>query len=190
MAQGVTNINIIATFIHNNPGCTRTDIKRHLFEARSGKNVKDQSARHLGGNQYFQTYGSPGKSNVYLDRLWYNAHRNMVYQEKTDLSDYWDQGKDVNRPGKSLYKLTWEGEHRVMTKEQLTRPWPSGTFIEFQHCSPNAHGWHRCKDPSSQGLVINRTDTYGMWVLCLDGQQRYVSHLAWAREVPQDDSTK
>ena len=30
MAQGPTNVNLIATYIHNNPGCRRVDLKRML----------------------------------------------------------------------------------------------------------------------------------------------------------------
>ena len=176
--QKITNVNIIATFIHNNPGCRRTDIKRHLFEARTGiKTMK--SGRYLGCNQYFQNHGSA--SNVYLNRLWYNEIKNMRYQEDSSCTWY-AYGKDVNRPGKSSYKLTPHGEDWVKSKRELVRPFTPGTLIEWQLDSPNRHGWYdqtRCV--SSRGLVIERNKTYGLWVLCLDGKQRFLSHHVWNR---------
>ena len=180
--EKITNVNIIATYIHNNPGCRRTDIKRHLFEARTGiKTAK--SGRYLGCNQYFQNYGSA--SNVYLNRLWYNEIKNMRYKE-SDTFDYWDRGKDVNRPGKSSYKLTPWGEDWVKSKRELVRPFTSGTLVEWQYDSPNRHGWYdHGRAISNRGLVIDRNETYGLWVLELGGKQQFLSHHVWIRAVKE-----
>jgi len=70
MAQGPTNVNLIATYIHNNPGCRRVDLKRMLHRAAYGQNETSRYQLNC-KNQYFQRYGSAG--NVYLDRLWYNS---------------------------------------------------------------------------------------------------------------------
>ncbi len=181
--EKITNVNIIATFIHNNPGCRRTDIKRHLFEARTGiKTMK--SGRHLGCNQYFQNYGNA--SNVYLNRLWYNEIKNMRYQESSTF-DYWDRGRDVNRPGKSSYKLTPHGEDWVRSKRELVRPFAAGGLVEWQWHSPRKHGW---KANFNRGLVIECNKTYGLWVLGLDGHQQFLSHHAWIRTVKEGENDK
>jgi len=181
MKEGkITNVNIIATFIHNNPGCRRTDIKRHLFEAKTGiKTTK--SGRYLGCNQYFQNYGSA--SNVYLNRLWYNEIKNMRYQEDSSCTWY-AYGKNVNRPGKSSYKLTSKGTEWVKSEHQMVRPFAPGALVEWQFESPNRHGWIPAFcNGKTRGLVIECNKTYGLWVLSLDGRQRFLSHHAWIREV-------
>jgi hypothetical protein len=168
----VTNVNIIATYIHNNPGCRRTDIKRHLYEARTGEKPL-KSGRHLGCNQYFQRHGTA--SNVYLDRLWYNDIKNMVPRS----NNCWNTSR-VNRPGKSSYKLTFWGADWVKSPEKLVRPWKEGSLIEWQFESPNRHGWHT---HSRRGLVLQRNETYGLWVLGLDGKVHFCSHHAYIRRI-------
>ena len=42
MAQGPTNVNLIATYIHNNPGCRRVDLKRMLHKAATGEDTNEQ----------------------------------------------------------------------------------------------------------------------------------------------------
>ena len=178
--QKITNVNIIATYIHNNPGCRRTDIKKHLFLARTGEESRGGYHNRV-SNQYFQTYGTA--SNVYLNRLWYNEIKNMVYKE-SDTFDYWDRGQDVNRPGKSSYQLTAKGAEWVRSKHQMVRPFESGSLIEWQFESPRRHGWIPAfGDGKTRGLVIECNKTYGLWALCLDGKQRFLSHHAWIREV-------
>jgi len=173
----VTNVNIIATYIHNNPGCRRTDIKRHLYEARTGeKSLK--SGRDLGSNQYFQRYGTD--SNVYLDRLWYNEIKNMVGSGAHPY--HWRAPKLTNRPGKSSYQLTFAGAHWVKSPEKLVRPWKEGSLIEWQFESPNRHGWFSL---GQKGLVLQRNKTYGLWVLGLDGKVHFCSHHAYIRRVKE-----
>ena len=176
--QKITNVNIIATYIHNNPGCRRTDIKRHLFFARTGQESKNGYHDRV-SNQYFQTYGTC--SNVYLNRLWYNEIKNMVYKESSTF-DYWDIGQDVNRPGKSSYQLTDKGTKWVKSKHQMIRPFAPGSLIEWQWMSPRRHGW---KANFNRGLVIERNKTYGLWALGLDGHQQFLSHHAWIRAVKE-----
>ena len=174
----ITNVNIIATYIHNNPGCRRTDIKRHLYIARAGCEPLKQEHRRT-CNQYFQNYGSA--SNVYLGRLWYNEIKNMVYQESNTF-DYWDRGQNVNRPGKSSYQLTRDGHRWVKSSKELIRPFSPGTLVQWQHDSPKRHGWYAGPTKSWRtGLVIERNKTYGMWTLGLDGKIRYASHLMYIR---------
>lgn len=178
--QKITNVNIIATYIYNNPGCRRTDIKRHLYRARTGEEPENGYHNRV-SNQYFQTYGTA--SNVYLDRLWYNEFKNMVYEEKGTF-DYWDRGQKVNRPGKSSYQLTSAGSERVKSKHQMIRPFVPGTLVEWQWESPKRHGWFPLVDYfSRKGLVIECNNTYGLWVLGLDGKQEFLSHHAWMRRV-------
>ena len=165
MAQGPTNVNLIATYIHNNPGCRRVDIKRMLHKAATGEHTNKQ--HHLAcKNQYFQRYGS--HDNVYLDRLWRNLD---------------DKGRGTTR--KSRYYLTWAGEDKVWPRS-LRRPFEEGSLVEWQHTSPNKkRGWQ----PLHQGLVIERTDLYGLWVLGIGGSSRpdgklfHVSHQSWVRRV-------
>ena len=179
MAQGPTNVNLIATFIYNNPGCRRVDIKRMLHKAATGEDATRRNQLDC-KNQYFQNYGNA--SNVYLGKLWYNKHINMVYQE-SGTYDYWDRGKDVNRPGKSSYHLTWEGEDKVFSKDRLIRPFKTGQLVEWQWQSPRRHGWCHIHYQSMRGLVIDRNETYGLWVLTLDGKQQFLSHQAWIRRI-------
>ena len=159
MREKITNVNIIATYIHNNPGCRRTDIKRHLYLARTGqKPLRGYHDRVC--NQYFQTYGSA--SNVYLDRLWYNQ---------------------LGRPTKSSYVLTAAGKSYVLPKSELVRPFKAGELIEWQFDSPRRHGWCVAgfADGRQRGLVIDCNETYGLWALSLDGNHRYISHHAYIR---------
>ena len=165
MAQGPTNVNLIATYIHNNPGCRRVDLKRMLHKATTGEHTDHQS--HLQcKNQYFQRYGSA--DNVYLDRLWHNIH---------------DIGKHTR---KSSYYLTWAGEAKVWHRP-MVRPFEEGSIVEWQWNSPNnpKHGWQ----PIIQGLVVERTDLYGLWVMPIgiatrtDGQLIHVSHQAFVRRI-------
>ena len=167
MAQGPTNVNLIATYIHNNPGCRRVDLKRMLHKAATGKHTDEE--HHLWcKNQYFQRYGN--NDNVYLDRLWHNLD---------------DKGRGKTR--KSRYYLTWAGEDKVWHRP-MRRPFEEGSLVEWQHVSPNSRrrrGWH----PLHQGLVIERNDLYGLWVLGIGGSSRpdgklfYVSHQSWVRRV-------
>jgi len=165
MAQGPTNVNLIATYIHNNPGCRRVDLKRMLHKAATGEHTDKQHDLWC-KNQYFQRYGSNG--NVYLDRLWHNLD---------------DRGRGKTR--KSRYYLTWAGEDKVWHRP-MRRPFEEGSLVEWQHCSPNnKRGWH----PLHQGLVIESNDLYGLWVLGIGGSSRpdgklfYVSHQSWVRRV-------
>lgn len=166
MAQGPTNVNLIATYIHNNPGCRRVDIKRMLHKAATGEHTDKQ--HHLQcKNQYFQRYGSA--DNVYLDRLWHNLD---------------DNGRGKTR--KSRYYLTWAGEDKVW-QSPMVRPFEVGSIVEWQWNSPNnkKHGWQA----HMQGLVVERTDLYGLWVLPIgiatreDGQLMHISHQAFVRSV-------
>lgn len=165
MAQGPTNVNLIATYIHNNPGCRRVDLKRMLHKAATGEHTDRQS--HLQcKNQYFQRYGSA--DNVYLDRLWHNIH---------------DRGKYTR---KSSYYLTWAGQDKVWHRP-MVRPFEEGSIVEWQWNSPNnpKHGWQA----HMQGLVVERTQLYGLWVLPIghatrsDGQLIHVSHQAFVRRI-------
>ena len=167
MAQGPTNVNLIATYIHNNPGCRRVDLKRMLHKAATGEHTDRQSDLWC-KNQYFQRYGSA--DNVYLDRLWHNLD---------------DKGRGKTR--KSRYYLTWAGE-RMVWSQPLVRPFEEGSLVEWQHTSPNSRrrrGWY----PLHQGLVIERNDLYGLWVVGIGGSSRpdgklfYVSHQSWVRRV-------
>ena len=143
MPQGPTNVNLIATHIQNNPGCRRVDLKRMLHKAAHGTDANLE--RHLWvKNQYFQRYGCSGDGNVYLDRLWHNID---------------DKGKHTR---KSRYYLTWAGEDKVWHLP-MVRPFEEGSLVEWQWKSPNnkKYGWR----PQMQGLVVERTDLYGLWIL-------------------------
>tara|TARA_Y100000593_G_scaffold16044_1_gene31675 strand:- start:2369 stop:2914 length:546 start_codon:yes stop_codon:yes gene_type:complete len=179
--EKITNVNIIATYIHNNPGCRRVDIKRHLYIARTGQEPS-RGYHNQVSNQYFQTYGNA--SNVYLDRLWYNEIKNMRYQEDSSFT-WWAHGKNVNRPGKSSYRLTPRGEDWVKSKRELVRPFKPGSLVEWQWHSPRRHGWNA---NFNRGLVIDRNKTYGLWVLGLDGHQQFLSHHAWIRAVKEGEN--
>lgn len=166
MAQGPTNVNLIATYIHNNPGCRRVDLKRMLHKAVTGEHTDKQY--HLASkNQYFQRYGSPDAGNVYLDRLWHNLD---------------DRGRGKTR--KSRYYLTWAGEDKVWHRP-MVRPFEEGALVEWQWNSPNnkKYGWR----PQMQGLVVERTGLYGLWILGVagsarpNGQLTHVSHQAFVR---------
>ena len=166
MAQGPTNVNLIATYIHNNPGCRRVDLKRMLHKAATGEHTDCQ--HHLAcKNQYFQRYGSA--DNVYLDRLWHNAE---------------DKGPRKTR--KSRYYLTWSGQRKIWHRPMI-RPFEEGSLVEWQWNSPfnKKHGWQ----PWGQGLVVERTDLYGLWVMPIggatraDGKLSYVSHQAFVRRI-------
>ena len=178
MAQGTTNVNLIATYIHRNPGCRRVDIKRMLHKAATGENTDKQS--HLQcKNQYFQRYGSA--DNVYLDRLWYNEYD----KGSKRVCNRYGYAVDRNYTRKSSYQLTWEGKHKVFHPSRLIRPFEEGTIVEWQWNSPNnpKHGWQ----PTMQGLVVERTELYGLWVLPIgaatreDGKLIHVSHQAFVR---------
>ena len=166
MAQGPTNVNLIATYIHNNPGCRRVDLKRMLHKAATGEHT-DLHWKLACKNQYFQRYGSSG--NVYLDRLWRNVE---------------DTGKYTR---KSRYYLTWAGEDKVFPQSRMIRPFKEGSIVEWQWNSPfnKKHGWQ----PIMQGLVVDRTELYGLWVLPIgsatreDGKLIHVSHQAFVRRI-------
>ena len=166
MAQGPTNVNLIATYIHNNPGCRRVDLKRMLHKAATGEHT-DCQANLACKNQYFQRYGSA--DNVYLDRLWHNLD---------------DRGH--RRTRKSRYYLTWAGEDKVWHRP-MVRPFEEGSIVEWEWNSPfnKKHGWQ----PTIQGLVVERTELYGLWVLPIgaatreDGKLIHVSHQAFVRRV-------
>ena len=179
MAQGPTNVNLIATYIHNNPGCRRVDLKRMLHKAATGEHTDKQ--HHLQcKNQYFQRYGS--HDNVYLDRLWYNEH------DKGTSNGYSRYGyrRTQNLTRKSSYQLTWAGQDKVWHRP-MVRPFKEGSIVEWQWHSPNnkKHGWQ----PTMQGLVVERTHLYGLWVLPIghatreDGKLIHVSHQAFVRKI-------
>ena len=178
MAQGPTNVNLIATYIHNNPGCRRVDLKRMLHKAATGEHTDDQDDLHC-KNQYFQRYGSA--DNVYLDRLWYNT------LDKGTSGGYNRYGDPFRKPTrKSSYRLTLQGRDKVWHRP-MVRPFEEGTIVEWQWNSPNnkKHGWQ----PIMQGLVVERTDLYGLWVLPIgdstreDGKLIHVSHQAFVRGI-------
>ena len=181
MAQGPTNVNLIATYIHNNPGCRRVDLKRMLHKAATGEHTDDQHDLHC-KNQYFQRYGSHG--NVYLDRLWYNSEDKG---HVTSGLDYWGRsrrGRSLTRT--SSYHLTDEGQRKVW-RGHMYRPFEEGSIVEWQWNSPNNkhYGWR----PTSQGLVVERTGLYGLWVMPIgaatrtDGKLIHISHQAFIRRI-------
>ena len=178
MAQGPTNVNLIATYIHNNPGCRRVDIKRMLHKAATGEHT-DLHWKLACKNQYFQRYGSSG--NVYLDRLWYNEHDKGTSNGYTPY-DFRRRTQNLTR--KSSYQLTWAGQDKVWHRS-MRRPFEEGSIVEWQWNSPfnKKHGWQ----PIMQGLVIDRTELYGLWVLPIgsatreDGKLIHVSHQAFVR---------
>tara|TARA_Y100000287_G_C13891461_1_gene196234 strand:+ start:118 stop:333 length:216 start_codon:yes stop_codon:yes gene_type:complete len=69
----------------------------------------------------------------------------------------------------------------------MLRPFEEGSIVEWQWNSPNNkhHGWR----PTQQGLVVERTDLYGLWVLPIgaatrtDGKLIYISHQAFVRRI-------
>ena len=178
MAQGPTNVNLIATYIHNNPGCRRVDLKRMLHKAATGEHTDKQ--HHLQcKNQYFQRFGSA--DNVYLDRLWYNEHDRGT---ATSYNRYGYRG-NRNYTRKSSYQLTWKGTDKVLSKDRLIRPFEEGSIVEWQWNSPfnKKHGWQ----PIMQGLVVERTELYVLLVIPIGAATRYdcklihVSHQAFIR---------
>ena len=178
MAQGPTNVNLIATYIYNNPGCRRVDLKRMLHKAATGEHTDNQHDLHC-KNQYFQRYGT--HDNVYLDRLWYNE-----YDPGTKRINRYGYRENRNYTRKSSYQLTWAGEKKVWRRSML-RPFNEGSIVEWQWNSPNnkRYGWQ----PTMQGLVVERTDLYGLWVLPIghstreDGKLLYISHQAFVRSI-------
>ena len=184
MAQGPTNVNLIATHIHNNPGCRRVDLKRMLHRAAHGQNETSRYQLNC-KNQYFQRYGSPNAGNVYLDRLWYNSEDKGHERDCWVHGGYWHRG----RRGRSLtrtssYQLTSAGKDKVWHRPMM-RPFEEGALVEWQWNSPNnkRYGWR----PNMRGLVVERTDLYGLWVLGVGGSARpngqltHVSHQAFVR---------
>ena len=163
MAQGPTNVNLIATYIHNNPGCRRVDLKRMLHKAATGEHTDKQHDLWC-KNQYFQRYGNNG--NVYLDRLWYNERDNGG-KERYNRYGY---RRTQNLTRTSSYQLTWQGADKVFPKHRMIRPFEEGSLVEWQWNSPfnKKHGWH----PWGQGLVVDRTDLYGLWVLPIGAATR------------------
>ena len=166
MAQGPTNVNLIATYIHNNPGCRRVDLKHMLHKAATGEDATRRSQLDC-KNQYFQRYGTTGAGNVYLDRLWHNLD---------------DKGRGKTR--KSRYYLTWAGEDKVWDRP-MVRPFEEGSLVEWQWNSPNGkYGW---REGIMKGLVVERTELYGLWILGVggcarpNGQLTHVSHQAFVR---------
>lgn len=180
MAQGPTNVNLIATYIHNNPGCRRVDLKRMLHKAATGEHTNKQSDLHC-KNQYFQRYGSA--DNVYLDRLWYNE------LDKGNPRGYSRYGVDNrNYTRKSSYQLTWRGEDKVWHRP-MVRPFEEGSLVEWQWNSPNyrKHGWQ----PVVKGIVVERTNLYGLWVLPIGGSDNgklmHISHQCWVRRINEKE---
>ena len=179
MAQGPTNVNLIATYIHNNPGCRRVDLKRMLHKAATGEHT-DKQYQLACKNQYFQRYGT--EDNVYLDRLWYNEHDKGT----SCTPNRWGAIARINKTSKSSYQLTWEGKDKVWHRPMI-RPFEEGSIVEWQWNSPNnpKYGWQ----PVMQGLVIERTGLYGLWVLPVghstreDGKILYISHQAFVRRI-------
>ena len=179
MAQGPTNVNLIATYIHNNPGCRRVDLKRMLHKAATGEHTDRQSDLSC-KNQYFQRFGS--RDNIYLDRFWYNIHDKGNQSGITKYGYRYYQ----NLTRKSSYYLTWEGKNKIWQRS-LLRPFEEGSIVEWQWNSPNnkKHGWQ----PIIQGLVVERTELYGLWVLPIgaatreDGKLIHVSHQAFVRRI-------
>ena len=180
MAQGPTNVNLIATYIHNNPGCRRVDLKRMLHKAATGEHT-DRESDLWCKNQYFQRYGS--RDNVYLDRLWYNE---LDKGTTGSLNRHGHRRSYQNFTRKSSYQLTWQGQDKVWHRP-MVRPFKEGSIVEWQWNSPNnkKHGWQ----PTMQGLVVERTDLYGLWVLPIgaatreDGKLIHISHQAFVRGV-------
>ena len=178
MAQGPTNVNLIATHIYKYPGCRRVDLKRMLHKAATGEHTDKQYHLHC-KNQYFQRYGSA--DNVYLDRLWYNE-----YDKGTSTRNRWGGYENKNLTRKSSYQLTDEGQVKVW-HSPMVRPFEEGSLVEWQWNSPNnrKYGWQ----PIMKGLVVERTDLYGLWVLMVgaahrnDGQLMHVSHQAFVRRI-------
>ena len=179
MAQGPTNVNLIATYIHNNPGCRRVDLKRMLHKAATGEDTDKQSNLWC-KNQYFQRYGN--NDNVYLDRLWYNKY------DGGTTGRYNRYGNPFRKPTrKSSYHLTEDGRGKVWDGP-MVRPFEVGSIVEWQWHSPKAkwRGWHI---GYNQGLVVEHTDLYGMWVMPIgdatreDGKLIYISHQAFVRSV-------
>ena len=180
MAQGPTNVNLIATYIHNNPGCRRVDLKRMLHKAATGEHTDSQQDLWC-KNQYFQRYGS--NSNVYLDRLWYNEYDK---DGSTPRYNRYGYRRTQNLTRKSSYQLTWQGKDKVWHRP-MVRPFEEGSLIEWQWSSPNyPNSWIR---GNNQGLVVERTQLYGLWVLPIgdatreDGKLIHVSHQAFVRGV-------
>ena len=179
MAQGPTNVNLIATYIHNNPGCRRVDLKRMLHKAATGEHTDCQHDLAC-KNQYFQRYGN--SDNVYLDRLWYNEHDKGGSTNRYNRYGY---RRTQNYTRKSSYQLTWQGTDKVFPKERMIRPFEEGSIVEWQWNSPfnKKHGWQ----PTIRGLVVERTELYGLWVLPIgaatreDGKLIHVSHQAFVR---------
>lgn len=179
MAQGPTNVNLIATYIHNNPGCRRVDLKRMLHKAATGEDT-DKQHELACKNQYFQRYGSA--DNVYLDRLWYNEHDKGTVK----MCNRWGGVIQANRTRISSYQLTSQGKDKVWSCPML-RPFEEGSLIEWQWESPRSRkrgGWH----PVMRGLVVERTDLYGLWLLPIGNSANYgnlfhVSHQAFVRRV-------
>ena len=180
MAQGPTNVNLIATYIHNNPGCRRVDLKRMLHKAATGEHTDKQHDLWC-KNQYFQRYGSNG--NVYLDRLWYNEHDKGTLDSRYDR---WGLRRTQNLTRKSSYQLTCAGQDKVWHRP-MVRPFEEGSLVEWQWNSPfnKKHGWQ----PWGQGLVVERTELYGLWIMPIggaareDGKLTYVSHQGFVRRI-------
>ena len=178
MAQGPTNVNLIATYIHNNPGCRRVDLKRMLHRAAHGQNETSRYQLNC-KNQYFQRYGSA--DNVYLDRLWYNE----LDKDTNRIRNQWGV-RVTHCTRKSSYQLTWSGKNKVWHRPMI-RPFEEGSLVEWQWNSPNnkRYGWR----PNMRGLVVERTDLYGLWILGVGGSARpngqltHVSHQAFVRRI-------
>jgi len=69
----------------------------------------------------------------------------------------------------------------------MVRPFEEGALVEWQWNSPNnkKYGWR----PQMRGLVVERTDLYGLWILGVagsarpNGQLTHVSHQAFVRRI-------
>ena len=186
MAQGPTNVNLIATHIHNNPGCRRVDLKRMLHKAAYGEDTSEKSKLWC-KNQYFQRYGSA--SNVYLDRLWYNSE-DKGHASTSSPQGYWYTGRrGRSHTRTSSYQLTQKGKEKVWPLPTV-RPFEAGSLVEWQYNSPKTRSpWKKGWNPVHKALVLECTDLYGLLVMLIgepihsDGNRIvHLSHQVWIRK--------
>ena len=181
MAQGPTNVNLIATYIANNPGCRRVDLKRMLHKAAHGEDTNKQSKLWC-KNQYFQRYGTG--NNVYLDRLWYNQ-----FDQEQKHCNRWGIYTSRSIVRKSSYQLTLDGKEKVWPLPTV-RPFEAGSLVEWQYNSPKTRSpWKKGWNPMHKALVLECTDLYGLWVMLIgepihsDGNRIvHLSHQVWIRK--------
>ena len=119
---------------------------------------------------------------MYLDRLWYNEYD----KGPPRTCNRWGVLERKNLTRKSSYQLTWQGKDKVWHRPMI-RPFKEGSIVEWQWNSPNnpKYGWQA----QMQGLVVDRTELYGLWVLPIgaatreDGKLLHVSHQAFVRSI-------